>query len=78
MNRIRIALLSGTTLAVFLTGIFVLAPTNANAMAEGTKYAAGNFRTGTSICSCPVTVGDCVCEYTPPPQPAPGPIASAE
>lgn len=64
LKKFRIALLSGTTLAVILTAF---SATPSNAMAD-TRYAAGNFREGTSICACPVTVGNCVCEYTDPPK----------
>jgi hypothetical protein len=70
LNKVRITLLSGTVLAVALTA-FSSIPTKA---AVGTRYAAGNFREGTSICACPVTVGNCVCEYTDPPAPAPAPV----
>lgn len=63
LNKVRMALLSGTVIAVAFTAFSALP---SKAMAD-TRYAAGNFRTGTSICACPVTVGNCVCEYTDPP-----------
>ena len=74
LNRIRLTLLSGTVLAVALTA-FSSMPNKAFA---DTRYAAGNFREGTSICACPVTVGNCVCEYTDPPKPKDEEIILAE
>ncbi len=63
LNKLRIALLSGTAVAVLMTAFSFLPLQGASAQ----TYSAGNFRPGTSICSCPVTVGNCVCEYNPPP-----------
>lgn len=45
---------------------FMPADTATAAAAADTRYAAGNKTAGTSICNCPVTVGDCVCAYTDP------------
>lgn len=31
--------------------------------AQADMFSAGNWDQGGSICSCPVTVGDCVCRF---------------
>ena len=63
LNKLRISLLSATALAVVLTGVSILSSPNAYAQ----TYSAGNERSGTHICSCPVLSGNCVCETAPPP-----------
>ena len=71
LNKIKFALMSGTLLSVAFTAVMVFAPSTVTAQVAvvedpggGDKpiYSAGNLRTGTSICRCPVMVGDCVCE----------------
>jgi hypothetical protein len=64
-------------IVVVLTLLVSFAPASVDA-ATGTRYAAGNETSGTHICNCPVTVGNCVCAYTDP-QPKeqePGTIAA--
>jgi hypothetical protein len=70
-----------TLVAVVFTLCLAFLPADtATAAVADTRYAAGNKTAGTSICNCPVTVGDCVCAYTDPKpaEPAqPGTIAIA-
>jgi hypothetical protein len=70
LNKIKFALMSGTLLSLAFTAVLVFAPASVTAQiapaedagGEGPVYSAGNKREGTSICRCPVMVGDCVCE----------------
>jgi hypothetical protein len=54
-------------MAVLVLTVLSFLPATATA---DTRYAAGNLTSGTNICNCPVTVGNCVCAYTDP-EPAP-------
>jgi hypothetical protein len=79
-ERVRIALVASLTLAAVVLTLGVTFTPAASAAAAGTRYAAGNLTPGTTICNCPVTVGNCVCAYTDPtPVPAdPVIVAAAE
>jgi hypothetical protein len=72
-ERVRIALVTSLTLVAVALTLGLTFSTPAASAAAATRYAAGNLTTGTSICNCPVTVGNCVCAYTDPPAPDPVP-----
>ena len=56
---VALFVISGMSSANYL----ILSPTKAHAHGI-TQFSAGNFLTGTTICACPVTVGNCVCAFT--------------
>jgi len=49
---------------LILAGAIGMAVTPAEALVADPKFSAGDYNDG--ICSCPVTVGNCVCKFTPP------------
>lgn len=63
-----------TVLTVALAVLLSLMPAGTRSATAGSRptpsqvvYQAGLERAGTNICRCPVTTGDCVCEFGKPP-----------
>jgi hypothetical protein len=63
---------SVTALGAVVTLILLASPAPAQARII---YSAGNFQGSTTICSCPILYGECVCSYdtskAPPAAPPP-------
>lgn len=53
---------------MFATTAYFVSPSSAHAdeIAPGPTFSAGNL--SGPICSCPVTEGNCVCQWNPPAQ----------
>ncbi|MFY9558562.1 MAG: hypothetical protein WAV20_08885 [Blastocatellia bacterium] len=72
LKQLWTACLSTAALFALAATLFLTATPQAvasSAPAFDTRYSAGNETSGTHICNCPVTVGNCVCAYTDPPAP---------